>query len=152
MIKPRAIVFDLLTALLDSWSVWNQAAGGEEHGRSWRARYLELTYGCGAYRPYETLVAEAAEDAGLPPTAVESLLARWHTLQPWPEAPDILRELKARGSVARRRHQLFHCARPPSRRTPRFCSRRGRYGGGGRVLQASAGALSRRAVRARSTA
>ena len=26
MTMPRAVLFDLLTALLDSWSVWNAAA------------------------------------------------------------------------------------------------------------------------------
>ena len=45
---PRAVLFDLLTALLDSWTVWNAAAGSEEKGRAWRAEYLRLTYGCGA--------------------------------------------------------------------------------------------------------
>ena len=62
---PKAVVFDLLTALLDSWSVWDATAGSEILGRQWRARYLELTYGCGAYRPYEELVAEAAADSGV---------------------------------------------------------------------------------------
>jgi FMN phosphatase YigB (HAD superfamily) len=51
--KPKAIVFDLLTALLDSWSLWNLAAGSASLGHAWRAHYLSLTYGCGAYRPYE---------------------------------------------------------------------------------------------------
>ena len=46
---PRAVLFDLLTALLDSWTVWNAAAGSEEKGRAWRAEYLRLAYGCGAY-------------------------------------------------------------------------------------------------------
>ena len=75
MNTPQAVVFDLLTALLDSWSVWDEAAGNEADGRRWRARYLELTYDCGVYRPYETLVAEAARDAGLPPTAAAALHA-----------------------------------------------------------------------------
>lgn len=97
MPKPRAIVFDLLTALLDSWSVWDTAAGTQEDGRRWRARYLELTYGCGAYRPYKVLVAEAAHDAGLPPSAPAALHAGWDGLQPWPEVPAVLRDLKARG-------------------------------------------------------
>ncbi|SFL14668.1 HAD family hydrolase [Falsiroseomonas stagni] len=97
MSAPKAVVFDLLTALLDSWSVWDAAAGGEADGRRWRARYLELTYGCGAYRPYETLVAEAARDAGLPATAPAALHAGWDGLNPWPEAPAVLRNLKARG-------------------------------------------------------
>lgn len=37
---PRAVLFDLLTALLDSWTVWNTAAGSEAAGRAWRAEYL----------------------------------------------------------------------------------------------------------------
>ncbi|MBI0539427.1 HAD family hydrolase [Roseomonas sp. KE2513] len=99
MTQPKAVVFDLLTALLDSWSVWDAAAGTEEGGRRWRARYLELTYGCGAYRPYEMLVAEAAREAGLPPSAPDALHAGWDRLQPWPEAPALLRDLKARGML-----------------------------------------------------
>jgi 2-haloacid dehalogenase len=95
--RPTAIVFDLLTALLDSWSTWNAAARGEESGRRWRARYLELTYGCGAYRPYEELVTEAALLAGLTAEAPARLLATWEDLQPWPEVPGVLRDLRARG-------------------------------------------------------
>ena len=97
MSQFKAVVFDLLTALLDSWSVWDVAAGGTEPGRRWRARYLDLTYGCGAYRPYELLVAEAARDAGLPATAPAALHAGWGNLQPWPEAPGVLQGLKTRG-------------------------------------------------------
>ena len=48
---PQAVLFDLLTALLDSWTVWNAAAGSEPQGRAWRAEYLRRTYGCGAYLP-----------------------------------------------------------------------------------------------------
>ena len=33
---PQAVLFDLLTALLDSWTVWNAAAGSEPQGRAWR--------------------------------------------------------------------------------------------------------------------
>jgi hypothetical protein len=60
---PRydAVIFDLLTALLDSWSLWNTAAGSAEEGMRWRRKYLELTYAAGAYRPYQTIVAEAAQ-------------------------------------------------------------------------------------------
>ena len=93
----KVVVFDLLTALLDSRCGWDGAAGGSERGRRWRARYLDLTYGCGAYRPYELLVAEAARDAGLPATAPPALHAGWGGLQPWPETPGVLQGLKARG-------------------------------------------------------
>jgi 2-haloacid dehalogenase len=92
-----AVVFDLLTALLDSWSLWNRAAGSAERGMHWRRAYLRLTYGCGAYRPYESLVGEAAASVGLPPPATARLLAEWDTLQPWPDAPGILATLAQRG-------------------------------------------------------
>ena len=35
-----AVLFDLLTALLDSWSLWNAVAGSEQAGRRWRTAYL----------------------------------------------------------------------------------------------------------------
>ena len=87
------MLFDLLTGLLDSWTVWNRVAGGEEAGRRWRGAYLELTYGCGAYRPYETLVVEAAQRTGLTEDAATRLTEEWNTIEPWPEAPRILSEL-----------------------------------------------------------
>lgn len=62
--KPKLILFDLLTALMDSWAIWEEAAGDKKAGRKWRFEYLKITYGCGAYRPQETLVEEAALAAG----------------------------------------------------------------------------------------
>ena len=90
-------MFDLLTALLDSWTVWNRAAGSDVDGLRWRRAYLHLTYGCGAYRPYEDLVQEAASSVGLQPGATKTLTRIWHELRPWPEAPAILGELARRG-------------------------------------------------------
>ena len=81
--KYQAVLFDLLTALLDSWTVWDRAAGSSELGRAWRAEYLKLTYGCGAYRPYETLVEEAASAVGLSPDHPARLEAAWPDLAPW---------------------------------------------------------------------
>ena len=89
-----AVVFDLLTALIDSWTLWNDVAGSAEEGLRWRRRYLEITYGCGGYRPYETLVREAAADVGLPVEAVDGLRQRWHELAPWPEAAGVLARLR----------------------------------------------------------
>src|SRR6516165_8668303 len=85
-----AIVFDLLTALIDSWSLWNSVAGSDPKGFAWRERYLEITYGCGTYRPYETLVREAAVQAGLPAELGAELERRWKELSPWPEAGSVL--------------------------------------------------------------
>ncbi|KAJ6160392.1 2-deoxyglucose-6-phosphate phosphatase [Penicillium chermesinum] len=94
----KAVVFDLLTALLDSWTLWNAAANNDpEHGRRWRARYLELTFGCGAYKPYEELVRISAADVGLPEEAPAALIADWDQLQPWPEVKAVLSELRDKG-------------------------------------------------------
>jgi len=95
-LKYQAVLFDLLTGLLDSWTVWNRVAGSEVAGRKWRAAYLELTYGCGAYRPYETLVAEAARSTGLSDAHALALEEGWRSIKPWDEAPAILQKLKER--------------------------------------------------------
>ena len=91
--KYQAVLFDLLTGLLDSWTVWNRVAGSEAAGRRWRAAYLELTYGTGAYRPYEALVAEAAASTGLSASHAVALREHWTEIQPWGEAAAILRGL-----------------------------------------------------------
>lgn len=93
MKRYDAVLFDLLTALIDSWSLWNRIAGGEAAGRAWRGEYLKLTYGCGAYRPYETLVAEAAVASGLPAARARDLEEHWLTLEPWDDAKPLLRRL-----------------------------------------------------------
>jgi 2-haloacid dehalogenase len=95
VLSPRydVVLFDLLTALLDSWSVWNRAARSEAVGRKWRARYLELTYGCGAYTPYEELVAQAASDIGESRSLASELDADWGSLAPWPRVTETLRTL-----------------------------------------------------------
>jgi 2-haloacid dehalogenase len=94
-----AVLFDLLTALLDSWTLWNIIAGAPEDGRRWRAAYLHRTYETGAYRPYETLVAEAAVEVGLSPTLAEQLALRYGELKPWPEVPEVLGGLRRQGAA-----------------------------------------------------
>ena len=41
--KYEAVIFDLLTAPLNSWSLWNDVAGDDNLGWDWRKRYLQLT-------------------------------------------------------------------------------------------------------------
>jgi 2-haloacid dehalogenase len=91
--RYRAVLFDLLTALIDSWTLWDAVAGSSERGRRWRAAYLKRTYGCGDYRRYETVVGEAAAEVALPPACAHQLAVRWHELAPWPEAPRVLAAL-----------------------------------------------------------
>jgi 2-haloacid dehalogenase len=87
----EAVVFDLLTALLDSWTLWGRVAGDD--GARWRRTCLDLIYATGEYRPYEDLVAESARTAGLDPALAGDLLARWDEVEPWPETPGVLRDL-----------------------------------------------------------
>jgi 2-haloalkanoic acid dehalogenase type II len=93
----EAVLFDLLTALLDSWTLWDRIAGGQADGRRWRAAYLQRTYQTGGYRPYETLVAEAAAEIGLPPILTAQLAARYGELEPWPEVRSVLGTLREQG-------------------------------------------------------
>lgn len=88
-----AVLFDLLTALVDSWTLWNSVAGDRGDGKRWRRAYLGNTYAAGRYRPYETLVAEAAEEVGLPRSLADDLATAYGLLQPWPEAPAVLNAL-----------------------------------------------------------
>ncbi|CAB3775988.1 Haloacetate dehalogenase H-2 [Paraburkholderia ultramafica] len=97
---PKAVLFDLLTALLDSWTSWNHAAGSEPAGRAWRAAYLRLTYGCGRYIAYEQLVRDAATEVGLPESAALALEADWLKLKPWHGALDAVRALEPHCKLA----------------------------------------------------
>ena len=100
MALPKAVLFDLLTALLDSWASWNAAAGSEAAGRAWRAEYLRLTYDCGAFVPYEDLVRTAACTTGLAVTVADALEARWPTLPIWSGAQAALDALQGRAKLA----------------------------------------------------
>ena len=98
--KYDAVIFDLLTALLDSWSLWNDVAGDESLGWDWRKRYLELTYQAGAYRPYEGIIREAALDVGLASHHADALIRRWGELQPWLESRVVMRGLQEKVPLA----------------------------------------------------
>lgn len=93
-LKYSAVMFDLLTALLDSWSVWTEVTGDDEVAKKWRLKYLHLTYGQGIYRPYEELVSLAAQETGLPQTYADKLVENWGNIKPWPEVKEVLTELK----------------------------------------------------------
>jgi 2-haloalkanoic acid dehalogenase type II len=94
--RIEAIAFDLLTALIDSWSLWIGVAGAAVLGRAWREASLRRVTSAGAYYPYEDIVREATAEVGLPPARAEALLYRWGELAPWPEAPGVLRALAGR--------------------------------------------------------
>lgn len=103
MSKPTdydAVLFDLLTALVDSWSLWDDLAGDVGLGRRWRMSYLEMTYATEKYRPYLDLVAESAKASGLPKSKAAEMDERWDELEPWPEAPGVVSDLASQCTVA----------------------------------------------------
>ncbi len=94
--RVRAVCFDLLTALLDSWSLWERVAaeaGTPGRGQQWRSTALRRVTASGDYRPYEQLIAEGAREVGLPPDLAGQIVARWRELRPWPEVPAMLDRL-----------------------------------------------------------
>jgi 2-haloalkanoic acid dehalogenase type II len=91
--RYAAIGFDLLTALLDSWSLFADVAGGRDLGMRWHAASQSLLRGK-AYRPFEDIVRDAAGVVGVERTKADELLSRWGECKPWPDVPDILPHLK----------------------------------------------------------
>jgi 2-haloalkanoic acid dehalogenase type II len=90
--KYTAVGFDLLTALLDSWSLFADVAGGRELGMRWHAASQSTLRGK-PYRPFEDIVRESAGAVGLERAKADELLARWGESEPWPDVPAVLGKL-----------------------------------------------------------
>ncbi len=90
--KYRAVGFDLLTALVDSWSAWKAVAGDDALGMRWHAASQARLRGQ-PYLPYEEVNREAAAEVGLPREKADELLARFDTVEPWPDTPAVLARL-----------------------------------------------------------
>jgi hypothetical protein len=71
----EAVAFDLLTALMDSWSLWERVAGDVPLGRRWRTTSLQLITAAGTYVPYPEMVRQAAVAVDLPVERSDELLA-----------------------------------------------------------------------------
>jgi 2-haloalkanoic acid dehalogenase type II len=89
----EAIAFDLLTALIDSWSLFARVTGNDEVGRAWRLASLRRVTAQGDYRSYEDILLDAGAEAGVSRAKRDELLSRWGELRPWPEVPDVLEKL-----------------------------------------------------------
>jgi 2-haloacid dehalogenase len=100
-----AVGFDLLTALLDTWSLWADVAGDRALGMRWHAASQELLRGK-RYRPFEEIVREGARDVGLDEKRASELLRRWGEFEPWPDVPPVLERLDSA-----RRFIVTNCSR-----------------------------------------
>lgn len=108
--RYRAVGFDLLTALLDTWSLWSAVAGDRAMGMRWHAASQELLRGR-PYRPFEDIVRDSAAAAGVDAAAADALLARWGEFAPWPDTPAALQRLGGRT-----RFIVTNCSRELGRR------------------------------------
>ncbi len=87
----RAVLFDLLMAVMDSLEVWSVAAGGRDPGLRWRDEVTRRMSAAGAYTPYDELVADAAGELRLPTSAAAELRRRWPNMDPWPDSAALAR-------------------------------------------------------------
>jgi 2-haloacid dehalogenase len=94
-VRYRAIGFDLLTALLNTWALWSDVAGSDAAGTRWHAASQELLRGR-VYTPFPDIVRVAASAAGLARERAEELLSRWGEFEPWPDVPAALNRLEGR--------------------------------------------------------
>jgi 2-haloalkanoic acid dehalogenase type II len=83
---PRAVLFDLLMAVMDSPAVWAVAAGNPAIGLRWRDAATDRMQQANRYVPYEALVAEAAAEVRLPSSAADRLGDAWREIRPRPDA------------------------------------------------------------------
>src|SRR5919198_6001697 len=89
MSRYDGVGFDLLTALLDTWTLWRRVAGDGELGLRWHGASQALLRGR-PYRPFEEIVRDAAREVGLQPDRADELLGRWGEFEPWPDVPEVL--------------------------------------------------------------
>jgi 2-haloacid dehalogenase len=92
--RYAAVGFDLLTALLDTWSLFADVAGGRELGMRWHAASQSTLRGK-PYRPFEDIVRESAGAVGLDDAKADELLRRWGEAEPWPDVPGTIPRLAA---------------------------------------------------------
>ena len=94
-----AVLFDLLSALIDSWSLWDDLAGDTDLGRKWRMHYLNAASHVDGYIPYLSLVGDSAQAVGIPRLQAIGLGTRWNELTPWPEAPTLIAKLASKTKI-----------------------------------------------------
>jgi 2-haloalkanoic acid dehalogenase type II len=113
----RAIGFDLLTALLDTWTLWADVAGDHALGMRWHGASQALLRGR-VYRPFEDIVRESAAEVGVSEAKAETMLRRWGEFEPWPDVPGTLAKLGER-----QRFIVTNCSRDLGNRAARRAGR-----------------------------
>jgi len=149
-VRYDAIGFDLLTALLDTWSLWKAVARDPDLGMRWHAASQALLRGK-PYRPFDGIVRDSAHEVGLTDAEADEMLRRWGESEPWPDTPEVLAQL-----AGRRRFIVTNCSERlgalAARKAGTFelvvtAERAGAYKPDPRPYRAALGALSLDAAR-----
>lgn len=119
-IRPDAVLFDLLMAVMNSLDVWSASADDRERGLAWRDAVSVRMATQGPYVPYEELAAEVAAEIGLPAGSTRELFDRWRRMEPWPDAAALARLTLPYGFVTNSSTRLARIAARRSGLTPRF--------------------------------
>jgi 2-haloacid dehalogenase len=118
--RVHAILFDLLSAVMNSLAIWSATAGDERRGLAWRDAVTRRIVASPTYVPYEELVADAAAELGLADEAVDELFERWQEMDPWPDSAALSRLAMPYAFVTNCSKQLAWVAATRSQLTPRF--------------------------------
>ena len=116
----RGVLFDLLMGVMNSLDIWMAAAGDGERGLRWRDAVTARMLAERRYSQYEDLVAKAAAEIGLPPSAPGELIDRWSRMEPWPDTAALSRLSLPYGFVTNTSTALARIASDRSRLRPRF--------------------------------
>jgi 2-haloacid dehalogenase len=110
------VLFDLLSAVMNSREIWTEAAGDPPAGQEWRDAVTRRLIAAPAYVPYEAEVVAATAEVGLLSSAATELFTHWHEMEPWPDSAALSRLTlpyafvtncsRALAQVAARRSQL----------------------------------------------
>lgn len=84
--RPRAVLLDLLMAVMNSLETWSTAAGDRDTGLAWRDAVTDRMRAAHRYVEYLELVADGAAAVGLDPASADWLLEAWREMEPWPDA------------------------------------------------------------------
>lgn len=118
--RVDAVLFDLLSALLNSLAIWSEVAGDERTGLAWKDAVTRRITASSAYVPFEEQVFAATADVGLPTEAASELFARWPEIEPWPDSAAVARLALPFAFVTNCSRRLAQVAAGKTRLAPRF--------------------------------
>lgn len=84
--RPRAVLLDLLMAVMNSLETWSIAASDRDTGLAWRDAVTERMRAASRYVEYRELVADGAAAVDLDPAFANRLLEAWREMEPWSDA------------------------------------------------------------------